>query len=244
MKKFLAYVKMFFLGFCSIILLTNIVSNASAMPIEVLSSDYHIWGIISGKIYPLYGVHELISESYDFYSSQPISHYVTFEEEYPGTYFWATSSGEAFHTNVESSSHSYGEIFLGGPNAAYADSTWVFKTPSNQVNIDFDWSYSQQRSLCYAFGEIWLEDLTAGTELFYLKAGPPGGITLDGHYTLDLDLDPTHLYSLRTYSQATSGDDSIGYDINAAFSVPEPSTILLMGAGIVGLAFARKKLKK
>jgi hypothetical protein len=237
--------KMFLFGFCLIILLTNLASKSSAMPIGISSSDYHIWGIISGMVVGPYGLQTQLSDSYDLYSSgQPLSRSVTFEEEYPSSFFLAASNVGTFDTSVESLSYTYGGIARGNPNAAYADATWVFSTPGNQVSMDFDWSYLGERSKAYAFGEIWLVDLRAGTELFYLKPSPSSDWgTLDGHYTLDLDLDPTHLYSLEMFSQATSADDNIGYHINATINVPEPSTLFLLGVGIFGLLFVGKRLK-
>ncbi len=221
-------------------------SAAYSTGITLLSSDYHIWGNINA----VKDGAQTFFDSYDLNSTIASSREVTFKEEYPalGNQFLARSEAQSFSTQVYASSYSGpapypgGSFFqVGAGNDAFANAV--------QLNIDLAWSFLDNRSTGYSFGEIWLRDITLGTDLLYLKADGQSIytdlLTLAGHYSLQLNVDPFHLYTLRMFSQADSGDDTIGYNMAASFSasVPEPSTIFLLGAGLSSLAwFGRREL--
>lgn len=62
---------------------------------------------------------------------------------------------------------------------------------------------------------------------------------------MGFNVDPTHEYELRMYSYTESAGDIILASAKASIQVPEPSTIFLLGFGLVYLAaFGRKKFSR
>jgi hypothetical protein len=237
---------------CSMILLGPMASKAPAMPVELelLSGNYHIWGDIGAVVLDPDGVtEETLFESYNLYSTQLISQDVSFVEDYPisADLMRAGSSIEEFHSNVSAVAHGYpmGKLTTSGSNA-YTDATWTFRpVTGHTTNIEFIWSNSPGSRPGFGFSWIHINDLSDGTDLFHLLAdysyiSCPGCV---GNYQLSLDLDPTHIYSMELFSQANAHDDSAEWNTTAVFRVPEPSTSILLCAGIVLFLFARKGVK-
>ena len=211
----------------------SVVQAAHSNSINLLSSEYHIWGNVHAaeEPYPIGG--KEIFESYDIYSISPVDYYVTFEEEYPshGFLYRAESNTDLFYQYVLARSSSYGGY--GGTlhplsgNDTFAESSWTFQTPSNSVIFDFNWTYLTGR--IFTFSEVWLTDLTTGTDMYYFKTT----YLSEHNLWLEMNLDPTHIYNLKMYSMAESADDYTGSHLSLSVNVPEPHINFLLVTGFI-----------
>jgi len=240
---------------CLLVIFSSAVS-VHATGIDILSSQYHIWGNVAGTLATYTNDHELIMQEqiyilYDVTSTVPVSREVSFGEEIFGVdVVYAKSNADLFSVYAESESHeSFGvwtenhEFYASYGNDAFAEATWLFKPLGASVQIVFDELY---RLYWFEIGKVWLTDLTTGTEILYGQLESCGihgsllGSETCGH-VFDLKLDTTHKYSLKMYAEAESADDSPAVKMTASMSVLEPTTMLLLGFGLISLAGLKKR---
>ena len=112
MKISSASVNKFQLGLCSIVFLISMATNAFANPIQILDSDYHIWGNVGAQFFNVYydesGREQLeyvssTLKTYDIYSSYPISDSLSLYSRI----FQAASSVDVFSVAASAGSQSY-----------------------------------------------------------------------------------------------------------------------------------------
>lgn len=231
---------------------------ANPIGINILSSDYHVWGNLAATLC-FYDSHtniflksELLYKTYDESATVPISRSVNVDS----TDFYDYSGTDVFSVETKSSGHMFGtwtqgtvkveiypismlpDPYTGEASVAYADAQWTFQTCGTTLQINIDWWDN------YAWSEtmIWFSDITTGTELLYgLAQGIEfRGTILGTPFELDdvfnISVDPSHIYSMRMYAKSSSCNDSPAIKMNATLiSVPEPSIIQLLFIGLLSI---------
>jgi hypothetical protein len=145
-------------------------------------------------------------------------------------YFDYVFASEEYNEFVNSSYNDKFELFVDGANIAFVPGT------STPVEID-------------------TVNLGVNSAFYNNNAPGPYNLTYDGFtdvFTASLlGLDTgIHTMLFNIYDVGDAGYDSAVFIEEGSFSdedqnvVPEPSTIILLGGGLIGLVFARRKMKK
>lgn len=218
-------------GFLSFLLLFS--GFAQADFINVLSQEYSIEGYIYAHFYqPDY--HSLYL-SYQETSSFPVFHDLNNLGlgPYSTGLVWSIASANGGVTSeyalVESRSTAGDKG--GGPAYASASSSITFSPLVSTMLVSAEWSG------LFWEGEANLIDLTSGSTLYSrLPQKQPG--TED----IIISFDPSHIYSMNAVTSMNwNSSEYVSLRIQ---SIPEPSTLLLLGAGIVGIVGFRRKFRK
>jgi hypothetical protein len=237
----------FIIPFFSIVM-TFQISNAEPLQVNVIDSYYHLWGNMhvdnAGDLNDIY---------YNESSDTPISKEVYME------YYWP--SGYYYLGKIKSSTYDFGlrlNAFSYGYANARAETEWTFK-PIN--NVDQLKIRIQQEAIApwYSWG-VFLEDVTMSLSLSNYCGGGNGGsssykyfegsivssLNYGGEIAIYNEFTPDHLYRLYFWGSSTSVWDNPVFSIQAVYmyATPEPTTMLLLGLGLMGLVGIRRKFKK
>ncbi|PKN81008.1 MAG: hypothetical protein CVU51_14545 [Deltaproteobacteria bacterium HGW-Deltaproteobacteria-1] len=228
--------KLFYTAFLAIAIVgfSTQISMAVPLKVEVIDSYYHVWGYAEGVNWDWDDIQSdyIISvdkDAYDVSASAPING----EASRTGNYGFseAVSNTSLFGISINHSG-------LDAGSGAFATAEWTFR-PVNAVNqlvIDFD-------KYIWESGSAYLKDLTSGTVLLDFSVAPlqfwSDNLIIDNNFMTD-----------HTYRLAFSANDESYSDGGLAriqvldmTAVPEPSSILLLGFGLIGLAGIRRKFK-
>lgn len=129
--------------------------------------------------------------------------------------------------------------------------TVAFGSPSGSTTIEFDRAYAYfglywgsgdgYNTIAFYLGDMLIEDFTA-TDMIGSRAdgnqGPPGAAYVNYFFT---DGDAYDRIVLTSTNYAFESDN---HAFGAPLPVPEPETVILLGAGLLGLGLLRRRLKR
>jgi hypothetical protein len=204
---------------------------ASADFIQVHSQEYSIEGYahyyFNNPNYPEFG--KPFTVGYQETSSSPVSQHTTWPEgKFTGrAYAESSAGGEVTSNYAWVKSSAYLDDMGDAISEAFASASITFSPLVEVMRI-----VAERSNLT----EITLIDLTLGTTLY----------SYSGFYSSEsiwMYFDPSHIYSINTKIDV-GGTPWINFGGSLRIeSIPEPATILLLGAGLIGLGYGRKRLR-
>ncbi|MGA2331551.1 MAG: PEP-CTERM sorting domain-containing protein [Syntrophales bacterium] len=230
---------------------------AAPIPVEVISSSFHAWGdydvdyFIGVSPDPPYLLYGNASDSYNNAGTTPQSGNISFYYD-PYDEAYASSSAHLFTASAstdarDESSHANAR--------AQVDAT--FRPLNNFNTLDFSWSNSGSRWYLVSGS---LVDLTDNVVIWNVLAGmwilagtPPGGVEdFKAEYgfaavvPINYAFESDHVYSMDLFAWSNANWDgtTVSFGFPDLVTAPEPTTMLLLGLGLVGLAGLRRKFKQ
>ncbi len=227
-------------SFFILFLLLTSSSYSSSMGIDVLSETHHIYGWAGDNSA------EGVSVGYNITSKHPL-HYRTDGIYYFDPYYdQAVAESWAGDFNLKT----YSERWEAG---AYAESTYIFQPEFSSLIL----GVTAQDDSTHESPTIWysLTNLSSREQLIYdiyniyhHEDWENYVLNHSEHYSLSVN--PENTYELQMFVYGWGGDNTATTSLDVTISsrmhpVPEPTTIILFGTGIVGLfgAMLRKKKK-
>ena len=217
--------------FVSVLAVVVFGTQVNAQTIDLISQTYHIYGSVFGPPLPAPIVFDITSSVPPLSAPPPPSQ--------PSTYWDIHSdggtSGSSLFIDIAASNQgfTYGsasaDLVFGTTGISYLELSYSFQGTWLPVEI------------CYA--SFTLSDETTGVTLVS-DTNPPftnvNGGSADG--SVEVPVIPSHIYELSAMGDTSvSGSAAVTVTLNA---VPEPSAMLLLGFGLIGIAGVRRKFKK
>ena len=211
---------------------------AAPIPVDIISSNFHIEGYASGILYPQ---NTPLYDSYNQSSTNPISRNINFTPPLPYGLYASSDTG---YFSVGASAYAFMDI-----SYAEAEAEWVFKPVYDFNNLTINLHFDHASSMYLGIkGE--LIDLTDNILLWNIDKPlwqswelpwePINSII--SHY-----FESDHLYRLYFMGASSANMDygSINFRTNDIIPAPEPSSLLLLGSGLVVLVgYGRTRTKK
>ena len=221
-----------------IVFFTAYAGNLFATPVKVFRSNFSIDGYIDASSGGHLGEAHYYQDGYSGSDTAPLSDYT----ESPAGLGIAYASSRAGFFYVESMAFADGESFAG----AYAYGEWIFQplSPMDHLTIYTDMFMGGPWATCSAE----LIDLTDTTKI-WSKYDGMGGIGPDWGWP-DLiahSFQTNHAYRLYFQVAANANADSWNpyfYTNDMTAVIPEPTALILLSLGLMGLAGTGRKLQK
>ncbi len=193
--------------------------NASLLPINIITEQYHIAGG-----YTCYVGNNVYADSYDIWSAEPISHSVSTQAQLPAIGL-AYSSTKRFGLHISANHEAAG----GGQATATALAAWSFRPQTELLQITLDWWGSLSGEDPDHGATITLMDLSTGEQIFEeLFAHPLPQWYYPGSQTYLLPLNVTHDYGM-VMSANTAASNGDGWYVDVELSaIPEPATLIML----------------
>ncbi|OQB54620.1 MAG: PEP-CTERM motif protein [Deltaproteobacteria bacterium ADurb.Bin151] len=225
----------------TIICFCLITLNAMAYPVKLISNNSHVWG----DYYIEYGVG--VDDNWQFMPPLQDSYDSMGNASQSGSVSCSTlhafSSANLFDISIDAYGHlwdfPFGDL-VGAYPRANAQTDTIFRPLYNFNTLNFkdagwsDYGYNFSGSL------IDLTDNIVIWNASYQAIDPYGPVAINHAFQSD------HLYSAHLYATGTAnwGDSlNLSFGFTDLKAVPEPSTMFLLGLGLMGLAGLRRKLK-
>jgi hypothetical protein len=229
---------------CTIIYFSLIAFNAMAYPVNIVSSNFRVMGEYIVPAVYWDENDELIArewkDSYDVSSSAPLESSLSYQTSEPWSpaSAYVHSSGNYFIASSDASSQAEGW----GSSSALATIIFNPLVEFNQIVINYN------KSETWGLIDAQLIDATTNQQIWdfhmpYYTHGT-GTATVNNYFQLG------HTYELSFgVLSSTNGDNDAESiwtnDLTPIFaSVPEPTTLFLLGLGMLGLVRIRKKIMK